>query len=377
MKKWRDCLQGLGTLATTATRFRSHARQALLAATALTVTTFLPSIGGNAADLAPIVSGLPWRSGASFCNGKDPNWVTWRDRELDIVHQFTEHKTWEEMHYKIGSGSNLKNAIAGAPQVSVDLAPWPNSLGYGHLDECANGDYDAHFKQFGADLVKRGAGTAIIRIGHEPTANEFHVWGIFTLQDAQDWKACFRNIVTALKDDSTDAVKGGRQFKIEWNNARRGKIPFSVMETYPGDDIVDIWGLNVYDRGPDVTPLTVTKKQPWATTWEKFYMKTLNGGPFGIGAWLAEAKKHGKPIALTEWGNWAYAGRATPADNPLFIQTMFDFFKTNAADIAYETYWACPLKHRVGPPGTSNFPNASLTYKTLWGSLTSPLAKSK
>ena len=240
-----------------------------------TVVYAVPSLATavpvNRLGLAPMVSGLPWRLGASFCNGREPSWATWRGRPLDIIHQFTEHSTWEEMHYKIANGSNLRNAIASAPQISVTLSPWPKSLGRGRHAQCARGDFDAHFKQFGADLVRRGAGTAIVRIGHEANATTSHVWGIENLQQAQDWKICFRRLAKALKDDSGDAVKGKRRFKIEWNNARRGKLSFNVMETYPGDDVVDLWSLNVYDQGPEVTSTAV---------WNEYYMKTLNGGPW-------------------------------------------------------------------------------------------------
>jgi hypothetical protein len=328
-----------------------------VAALVYVVPSLAAAVPVNRLGLAPMQSGLSWRSGASFCTGKDPNWVSWRGRPVDVIHQFVQHSTWEEMHYKLAQGTNLKNAVANAPQISVTLAPWPDSLGRGRHAQCARGDFDAHFKQFGADLARRGAGTAIVRIGHEPNATTSHVWGIETLQQAQDWKVCFRRLAAALKNDSGDVVKGKRQFKIEWNNARRGKLPFNIMETYPGDDVVDIWGLNVYDQGPEVTSLAV---------WNEYYIKTHNGGPWGLGAWLAEAKKHGKPLAFTEWGAWNFPGRLSSADNPLYIQVMNNFFRTNAADIAYETYYTCPLKHRVGPAGTTVLPRASEAYRVLW-----------
>ena len=44
-----------------------------------------------------------------------------------------------------------------------------------------------------------------------------------------------------------------------------------------GDDIVDLWGLDYYDGGP------VKATQ---ATWDRYYMATFNGGPFGLGTWL-------------------------------------------------------------------------------------------
>jgi len=53
------------------------------------------------------------------------------------------------------------------------------------------------------------------------------------------------------------------------------------------------------------------------------------------------------------------------ADDPVYIANMYKFFKTNAASIAYETYFnAMPDQHLLCP--TTRFPRAAAMYKLLW-----------
>ena len=62
---------------------------------------------------------------------------------------------------------------------------------------------------------------------------------------------------------------------------------------------------------------------------------------------------------------------AAQADDPVCIANMYRFFSTNAASIAYETYFnAMPDQHTLcnsnGTP--TSFPNAAAAYRAGWGS---------
>ena len=53
------------------------------------------------------------------------------------------------------------------------------------------------------------------------------------------------------------------------------------------------------------------------------------------------------------------------ADDPVYIDNMYRFFKANAGSIAYETYFnAMPDQHLLCP--TTRFPRAAAMYKLLW-----------
>jgi hypothetical protein len=43
---------------------------------------------------------------------------------------------------------------------------------------------------------------------------------------------------------------------------------------------------------------------------------------------------------------------------------MYQFFKANAAKIAYENYYNCADVHQLGT--STQFPNASAMYQQLW-----------
>jgi beta-mannanase len=103
----------------------------------------------------------------------------------------------------------------------------------------------------------------------------------------------------------------------------------SVAEAYPGNDVVDIVGVDFYDMWP---------AYPNQAAWSADYMRTQNGGPRGLGAWLAFARAHGKPLSVPEWGTTP-ARSGGSGDHPAYIQAMHDFFTEHAAEIGYETYF--------------------------------------
>ena len=89
---------------------------------------------------------------------------------------------------------------------------------------------------------------------------------------------------------------------------------------YPGDDVVDYIGLDVYDFRYEGTP---------EERWEKFYLK----GPFGLEWHRDFAAAHGKPMTYPEWGVGNFG------DNPYFVQQMHNWFLQNQENIAYAAYF--------------------------------------
>ena len=130
---------------------------------------------------------------------------------------------------------------------------------------------------------------------------------------------------------------------------------------YPGDDVVDLWGTDYYDAWPEKSTQAV---------WDRYYMATYNGAPWGVGAWLAAAQAHGKRLAVSEWGIKQLPGQtAASADDPVYVDNMYRFFRDHAPGIAYEAYFDANTTaggHRLCP-GT-DYPRAAATYKQDWGS---------
>jgi hypothetical protein len=305
-----------------------------------------PSVGSGGLD-SPRVSGLTWRSGASC--GQD-GFTGWRGRALDAHVGFVQHDTWERMFTYL-RGGYFKSFVRRSPLVVVSMPMMPRSARRQHA-ACAAGQFDATFRQFGSLLTAAGAGRSIVRIGWEANiGSSSHPWGIDSTGDIANYKKCFQRIVSSLKSTAPG-------IKIEWTNAKKGSLSVSVMDTYPGDSLVDVIGVHYYDNRP---------KMNSEANWNAMYNATHNGGPMGIGQWLKAAQSRGKKLAVPEWGIWAVKGESsTQADDPVYIDSMHRFFRANGSAIAYENYYNCRDVHQIYP--SNIFPKASSRYKALWAS---------
>ena len=102
--------------------------------------------------------------------------------------------------------------------------------------------------------------------------------------------------------------------------SRLGAQETPADQAYPGDDVVDYIGLDVYDF-----KFEGSAQERWNT----FYMNAA----FGL-AWHKQfAERHNKPMSFPEWGVGQFG------DNPYFIQQMHDWFVANEKNIAYAAYF--------------------------------------
>lgn len=291
---------------------------------------------------SPIRSGLAWRSGSSCPETGIGNW---RGRPLDVTVTFTGIRTWDAITANINSAT-FRSRAGATPQFVVTMPMLPTSED-GRLASCAAGAFDGRFRELGALLARNGAGRAVVRLGWE--AN--HVsrpYAPAAEAEIPAYVGCFRREAAALR-----AAAPG--LRIEWTMGRRSTVPFAVTRMYPGDDAVDHLGVHYYDN--------VAPKMATQSAWDQHYAATYKGGPAGLGTWLREAKARGKKLAVSEWGVWDQ-GSVAAADNPLYVANMHRFFRANAATIAYENYFNCPLEHQLHP--STRFPRARGEYRQLW-----------
>ena len=303
-----------------------------------------------ALSLGRIVSGLPWRSGAS-CS--DSSFETWRKRKLDEADFGANHPTWDVWLEKLRA-PEFKASMAVSPQPVIALAMFPKSVPKQYAN-CSSGKFDSYMRQVGAILKAQGAVSsgrhAILRLGWEANIGSgSHPWGADTAADATGYQACFRRWVTVLRP-----ILPGVMF--EWTNAKVSHLPGSPFSTYPGDSYADLWGLHYYDAGGQFHTQAL---------WSAYYSSTYHGGPQGLGSWLKAASAAGKKLGVPEWGIRRPDGVADPkpSDDPFYIQQMFNTFKTNAKTISYENYFNCFPQHIIYP--NTLFPKAAAMYRKLW-----------
>jgi hypothetical protein len=100
----------------------------------------------------------------------------------------------------------------------------------------------------------------------------------------------------------------------EWTNTKDTQFP--LHGRLPRRRRVDLWGLHDYDNAQ--------KDLSFATL-------------------VAEAARHGKKVGVCEW---ACAGTATTRTS---CGRMFEKFRANAANLAYESYFNRKAEHRALP----------------------------
>ena len=282
-----------------------------------------------------------WSSGAISDNLDD--FAAWRGQPLGNTGLWPNRASWGEVQNPDIYGNLSKLSKYEAVWVAAAMLPEDGS---GNFAACAKGEYDGYFKTYGETVKKAGRDkpTTYIRLGWEANGN-WYDWSIG--DDVEAYKACFVKEAQAITSAAPNV-------QIEWNMNKDSHMSRSVADAYPGNNVVDVVGVDFYDMWP---------AYPDKAAWDEDYMATQNGGPRGIGSWLAFAKANGKKISFAEWGINRDGGGG--GDHPYYIEAMHNFFKTNSADIAYETYFnTLDEGFMIFPAGTN--PAASAKYRELW-----------
>ncbi|WP_432563183.1 glycosyl hydrolase [Kineococcus sp. SYSU DK003] len=185
----------------------------------------------------------------------------------------------------------------------------------------AAGEYDEHWKTFGQNLVDAGLGSSILRIGWELNGKWYETHYIGEDADQREqWKEYFRRIVMAIEVEGSD-------FEIDFNIAEGPQNSVSIEEMYPGDDYVDIIGIDVYDSY--ISPIDPSAR--WQAKDEK-----VNS----ISAVVAFAEAHDKPVSFPEWAMVAEGESQGGGDSPEFINQMADVMAS--ANLRYQAYFNVP-----------------------------------
>ena len=174
----------------------------------------------------------------------------------------------------------------------------------------------------------------------------------------------------------------GQRFLFCWNPAMEPHWNYDIEAAWPGDDAVDIIGLDVYDQSwmpetypipQDATPAERLARQTRA--WER---KTANEKAFGLPWWPAFARRHGgKPLAICEWGVCIREDGHGGEDDPLFIERMADFIHNPSNNVLFHCYFdvgAPDGDHLLIPDGKNKtrFPLSSAAFHRRFAAPGSP-----
>jgi len=288
-------------------------------------------------------SGLPWGASGLYMPGSSAAnaeaFAAWRGAPVDVVVDWPARQTWDD----IVNPTWIFDAWKDTPYIkALGVAPVPEGDSSATMAGCAAGDYNDKWVQFGQNFVNNGMGDSIIRLGWEFNGN-WYKWGG---GDPATYAECWRQIVTTTRTVAPDLV-------WDWTVNRGVSAGMAdASQAYPGDEYVDIVGIDSYDMWPGVNN---------DQTWEEHY-----SGDFGLQYWANFAAEHGKKVSTPEWGVYPGSAQAghNGGDNALYIDKMIDFFTDMGADLAYEAYFNEDASYYAGAifEPTQN-PNAADTYK--------------
>jgi len=237
------------------------------------------------------------------------------------------------------------------------------------FNETNSGAFDGQYQYLANEVKKSPYGTnggsgMIFRIGWEADGiGQWYPWQPTNTTDAAAYKAAFRRVVNVIRPILPNAkfdFNGDNQYIIRnqaiWN------------AEYPGDDVVDYVGIDLYNYGFG-QPMNGTIG--WANPDQAF----TNGIQPSLDFVTNFAKSHGKQVSIPEWGlngdpqnkgtgNGGYGG-----DDPVFVQRMYNWMvslpTSGGGSLGYHAYFNTA---DGGVDATlTNFPNALAKFKTLFG----------
>jgi hypothetical protein len=184
-------------------------------------------------------------------------------------------------------------------------------------------------------LIETGHADAILRIGWEFNGG----WYPWTARGKpQAFAAAWRRAAIALRSTP------GARFRFDWCPTT---VDGPTEQAWPGDDVVDYIGLDVYNQSWPALP---DPQQRW--DW-------LMHHPAGL-AWHRDfARAHGKMRSFPEWGTGNRPDGHGGGDDPLFVRNMLGWMRDPTPPVFYACYWNYPASDYNAKLIDGKFPRAA------------------
>ena len=329
------------------------------------------------AQKKPFLSTYRWGTGGCE-KGLYDQWEQWVGGPV-WAEDFMPKDAWNKIEgeaWQLGVWSKWRTFAPGRRlvlSVPMLVGPWnrsgpktgPHAGEPVSLAKGAAGEYDAHFEVLGRNLVKWGLADTIVRLGWEFNGG-WYTYRAENEREARDFAKFFRRAVDAMRKAD------GQKFLFCWNPAMEPHWNYDIEAAWPGDDHVDIIGLDVYDQSwvPDTYPIPkdATREERVARQDRAWKLKTANEKAFGLPWWPAFAQRHGnKPLAICEWGVCHRDDGHGGEDDPLYIDRMADFILDPENNVMFHCYFdvgADDGNHQLIPDGKNKicFPESTAAF---------------
>ncbi|WP_431035625.1 hypothetical protein ACQYWQ_17130 [Streptomyces sp. P6-2-1] len=249
-------------------------------------------------------------------------------REVTVGHTYLPGDVWQNIEgapawltdwadwYKAKPGRTL---VLNVPMLEHTESRVPDAVVARELRRGAAGLYDGHFQRLARRLVGLGVKDAVLVVGWEMNGTTYtHRCG----PDPRAWRTYWARIARVM-----NGVEGAG-FRFDFTPTR-GRDATPWTECYPGDQAVDIIGMDSYD-------------QPHGTDFDRQISE-----PYGLQAQVDFAAKHGKPISYPEWGLFKNG------DNAEYMRRMVRWMEAHPplyqtlSDYCPHGVWQCRMNPRA------------------------------
>ncbi|EST25047.1 glycoside hydrolase family 26 protein [Streptomyces roseochromogenus] len=253
----------------------------------------------------------------------------WLDHtEVRVGHTYLPGDKWSNIEGTpgfLGNWAQWRRAkddrilVVNVPLTERDEGHVPDTEVQQVLRRGAAGEFDQHFRTLAEHLVGLGVPDTVLVLGWEMNGVTYtHRCG----PDPDAWKTYWRRIVTVMRSVP------GQHFAFDFA-PDRGADAVPWPQCYPGDDVVDVIGMDSYD-------------QPAGISFDQQVSE-----PYGLQDQVDFAKAHKKPISYPEWGLFRNGDNATYMLRMLaWIDEHKPLYNT-ITDYCPHGVWLCPANPRA------------------------------
>jgi hypothetical protein len=263
----------------------------------------------------------------------------WLGKPVQYRIVFTARGKWQDVADPYYLDATRRWIYSDPKRVEVMSVPLllSNDRGFAPV---IDGEVDFAFRKLAENVRDMGRPQqVIIRLGWEHNGS-WYPWS--AVKDPDGYRNAYRHVVQVMRAVVPD-------LRFDWTTDFQSHSLFDWRSAYPGDDVVDILSMDVYDE------------------YHKGWDDMLNAQA-GLLAFRAFAQAHAKPEAYPEWG--CSTARNGYGDNPEFVEHFYEWVVSGSPNVLYQAYWNTYL----GGPDASIFgdrsgraPLAATKYKELFG----------
>ena len=212
------------------------------------------------------------------------------------------------------------------PVVAVGLGT-KSDHGPGTLQAIASGAHDDTYRGIAEAYRDAGYKTIDMRIGWEMNG-DFMPWSMgTTTESVNQWKAAFAHVA--------DVVHGvsGMKVNVVWNPNASNNNQIDVKSAYPGDDKVDIIGLDIYSPTYKYDGSVSNSQYYNNPSASQYHPSGEDPAQWGLAQTIALASAHGKPVGIGE------TGIAVGDNTDLPATIAADFSAPGAPQLAFVNVW--------------------------------------